>query len=108
MIKKDYHYYYQYATDRKKLAPLIIFKGQKNKIIEKQLNNLDIVKNEKLFVVYQNNTWCDCEICINWLTNIYEEYVLLEAKKNCILILDKAPSHTLNKVSESIKDLNIM
>ena len=33
--------------DGKKLALLIIFKGQKNKTIEKKLNNLDIVKNKK-------------------------------------------------------------
>ena len=85
------------------MAPLIIFKGQKNKTIEKQLNKLDIVKNKKIFVACQNNAWCDCEIFINWLTNIYEKYVLLKAKKNCILILDKAPSHTLDKVSDFIK-----
>ena len=94
----------------KKLPPLIIFKGQKNKTIEKQLNNLDLVKNKKIFIACQNNAWCDCEIFIKWLTNIYEKYVLLTAKNECILILDKAPSHTLVKVSDFIQShkLNVV
>lgn len=74
MINKEFLYYYLFVVKGKKVAPLLIFKGKRNKTTEKNLNNLPIVKEKKIFVICQNNAWCDSEVFMHWLLNIYENY----------------------------------
>ena len=50
------------AVDGKELPPLIIFKGEKGKTIEKSRNNIYYTKNKKVFVHCQKDGWYTSEI----------------------------------------------
>ena len=48
---------------------------------------------KKLFIKCHPNSWCDKEIFIYWLENIFLYYEKFIEKKKCLLIMDLAPSH---------------
>ena len=41
----------------------------------------------------QPNAWCTYEIFKNWSKEIFIDYQY-KSKKKCLLVLDRAPSHT--------------
>lgn len=47
-----------------KLPPLLIFKGKKGKTSAKKLQNIQCIKDRKIFAFYQQNSWCDTELFI--------------------------------------------
>ena len=60
--------------DRTKLASVLIFKGKKGKIIEKEINgNIHVLRKEILTLV-QENSWCYSEIFSFWFENIFLSY----------------------------------
>lgn len=67
----------------------MIFKGQAGKTIEKNLNDIEKVKNKKIFVCCHANSWVTTEIFIKWFKEIYKPYELLKSKKNVFLFLIK-------------------
>ena len=71
---------------------MIIFKGVPGAKIEKELNSLPLVKNKKIYVCCQRNSWCTYAIFNKWLKEVYKIYEINNGYK-CILILDHAPSH---------------
>ena len=58
-------------------SSLLILKGKIGKKKEKELNNIEIVKNKKIFIKCQENTWCSSEIFLFWLNNIFKYCILL-------------------------------
>ena len=94
------------AGDGTKLPPLIIFKGEEGKTIEKSLRNIYYAKNKKVFVHCQKDGWCTSEIFAFWIKEIllpYEE----EISEKYLLIMDNAPSHISNVSLQLLKDQNI-
>ena len=89
-----------------KLAPLIIFKGQEGKIIEKELNAHNLVKNKRIYVKCQPNTWCTTDIFKYWIKEIFLKYEY-DVKAKCILVLDKAPSHYNDIIEEYMNNNSI-
>ena len=87
------------TADGRKLPPFLIFKGKEDKIIEKELSSNYHVKKKNIFAVCQNRGWCDTNIFLKWYKNIFLYYEQFVAKKPCLLILDKAPSHYNDKIS---------
>jgi len=84
--------------DGTKIAPFCIFDGENEKRLEKELNNLEIIKNQKLYAVYHKYAWCDSDIFQRWYEEVYLKYEKFQVKKNCLLILDKSPSHYNKKI----------
>ena len=82
-----------------KLAPLIIFKGQEGKRIEKELSAHKLVQNKRIYVKCQPNSWCTTDIFKYWIKEIFLKYEY-NIKSKCILVLDKAPSHFNDKIEE--------
>ena len=76
-----------------KLPPLLIFKSKKDGRLEKSLNSLDLVKQKKVYVCCQGNSWSDYGIFKKWVDKIYLEYQEKNAKKTYLLNLDTGPSH---------------
>ena len=95
------------AGNGNKLPPILVFKAKKNGRFENDLNSLQIVKDKKIFVYCQGNAWCDTDIFLNWLKNIYLNYELIKIKKKCLLILDKAPSHCTNTIIDFLNNNKI-
>lgn len=50
-------------------------------------------KRKKYFLIAKLNSWCDSHLFIKWIEVISLPYNKL-IKKNVILMLDRAPSHT--------------
>lgn len=80
------------AGDGTKLPPLLIFKGEVNKINEKQLQKNIHIINKKVYTTCQKKAWCDTQVFLNWYNKIYLKYES-DLKEKCLLILDKSPSH---------------
>ena len=93
------------AGDGTKLPPLMIFKGEPGKITEKKLKENPEVKNKKIYICCQQNSQAISDIIINWYNDIFKNYELLKAKKNCLLVLDKAPTHTNKKVIDKFNSM---
>ena len=72
-----------------KLPPLLILKGKIGKKKEKELNNIDIVKNKKNFVKCQENAWCSSEIFLFWINNIFKYCILLNHTFSKLLLYYK-------------------
>ena len=94
------------AADGTKLPPMIIFKGVPGAKIEKELNSLPLVKNKKIYVCCQQNSWCTYTIFNKWLKEVYKIYEINNGYK-CLLILDHAPSHDNPKTIEFMKNNGI-
>ena len=87
------------SANGNRFPPLIIFKGVPGAKIEKELNKLQLVKDKKIFVLCQKNSWCTQELFIKWLKLVYRPYEFNQGKK-CLLILDHTPSHDNNNSIE--------
>ena len=72
------------------MLPVINFKGKPDKNNEKCYNNLDVVKNRRILIFFQNNSLVNDAIFKKWLDIIYLEYEI-KLNKKCLLILDKGP-----------------
>jgi len=77
----------------KKLIPALIFKGGRDGNLETKYSNLEVVKNKKIVIYFQNNAWCDEYIFKRWVKDVYFPYTEEQNKKKCILIMDRSPSH---------------
>ena len=47
------------ARGDNKLAPLVIVKGEAGKTVESKLRKLEYVRNNNMFIYFQNNAWFD-------------------------------------------------
>ena len=83
-----------------KLPPLLIFKGKNGGRIEKNLNQLPIVKNKNIFILCNENAWCTQETMKYYYENIWDPYVKrhIFCMDNCLLIYDKAPMHVTDEI----------
>ena len=85
-----------------KLPPLVIMKGKKNGYLEKKFNKIKSVIENKIFVKYQENSWCDSEIYLIWWNEIFLYYRYKIIKKDYVLIHDNALSHLYENVNKFI------
>lgn len=91
-------------SDGTKIPPLIIFRGETNKIKEKKLQNNEYVKKGLCYIKCQPNSWADNNIFIYWLTNIWFNNGILNHKvKNTLLILDRATTHFCKDLNDFFK-----
>ena len=90
-----------------KLPPVLIFKPKKYGRLEKTLNELELVKQKKIYVYCQENAWSDYDIFKKWIDEIYLNYQDNIIKNTCLLILDKAPSHCCSAILEHLNNKNI-
>ena len=88
--------------DGSKLPAVLIFKGKKGKIIEKEIKGNIHVLRKEIFALVQENSWCYSQIFSFWYENIFLNYEK-KINKKCILILDKAPSYIDNDILEKFK-----
>ncbi len=95
------------ACNGYKLTPLFIFKGKPGKKLETKLNKIELCKKKKIFIKCQPNSWCDKEIFIFWVKNIFQYYEKFVVKKICLLIMDLAPSHKDVAVLDYMKSNDI-
>jgi hypothetical protein len=56
---------------------------------------LDVVRNKKIFIFFQENAWVNDNIFQNWIDLVFIEHAK-NLKNKCLLLLDKAPSHITN------------
>ena len=94
------------AGDGTKLTPLVIVKGGPGKTVESKLRKIEYVRNKQMFIYCQNNAWCDKFIFNEWIKNIYILYQKLLLEK-CLLIIEKASSHSSDDSLEILNKLNI-
>ena len=84
------------TADGEKLPPFLIFKAKEEGYIEKNLSELNLVKNKKCYIACNLNAWSTEKIILRWYKNIWRKY--LESSESLCegfgyLIMDKAPSH---------------
>ena len=54
---------------------------------------MQIVKEKKIYIKCQENSWCTTDLFKFWLNKIFLHYQNCIKKKNCLLIFDRATSH---------------
>ena len=88
-----------YNCRMRKVTPFLIFKAKEERYIEKNLSELNLVKNKKCYIACNINDWSTEKIILRWYKNVWRKY-LESAESLCegfgYLILDKAPSHLRN------------
>ena len=62
------------TDDGYKLPAFVIAKGEEGKTIEKQLQDLYYVKNKKIYVFCQPQSWCTSELFCLWKKEIFIPY----------------------------------
>ena len=94
------------AGDGTKLAPLVIVKGESGKTFESKLRKIEYVRNKQMFIYCQKNALCYKFIFNEWIKNIFIPYQKSLSEK-CLLIIDKASSHSSDDSLEILNKLNI-
>ena len=89
-----------------KLAPVLVFKGKTDKNNEKRYNTLNVVKDKRIFIYFQDNGWINDFIFKKWIDNIFLDYQN-NINKKCLLLLDRAPSHITSNILDHLKNNNI-
>ena len=84
--------------------PIIIFKGKLGKRIEQSLATYPLVEKKLIKDFSQPNALCTYEIFKNWIKEIFIDYQY-KLKKKCLLVLERAPSHT-NEIIKGYLDNN--
>ena len=67
-----------------------MFKGKPEKNNEKK-NSIDVVKNKRIFIFFQDNGWINDYIFMKWVDNIYLPYQNKIIKKY-LFLFDRALS----------------
>lgn len=89
-----------------KLPSIILFKGKPEKNNEKRYSTLDVVKNKRIFIYFQDNVWINDYIFMKWVDNIYLPYQNKISKK-CLLLFDRAPSHITKEILNHLEKNNV-
>ena len=76
--------------DGKFLPPFIIFKGEKQNKLYKNIQNYEEIKNKKIIATTQNNAWIDTDTFKEYINKILVPYNQLDKK---LLIMDKCTTH---------------
>ena len=50
--------------------------------MENKLQKVKEVIDKKIFVAFQENSWCDQDIFLKWYNEIYLKYEIFQEKKN--------------------------
>ena len=85
-------------SNGKRLPPMLVFKGVPDGTLEKRLNKLPEVKNNRIYIACQKNSWVDASTFINWLNRIWFRSYSFKPNEGTILYYDKAPSHLTDDV----------
>lgn len=91
--------------DGYKLSPLVIFKGEEGKSIEKNLPKLPFVHNSEMYVHCQKEGWCTSHIFTYWIKEVYIPYQKPISEK-CLLILDNATAHNSKDSLNILNEFN--
>ena len=88
-------------ADGHRAPPMLVFKGLPDDSLEKRLSNLKVVKENKVFVVCQQDPWFDDNTFIKWLNYIWFRAYSFRNIKDSILYFDRHASH----LTEDIKKM---
>ena len=85
-------------SNGERLPPMLVFKGVPDGTLENRLKKITDVKNNKIFISCQKNSWVDASTFIKWLNSIWFKSYSFKPKEGTILYYDKAPSHLTEEV----------
>ena len=89
-----------------KAAPMLVFKGVPENLLENKLNKIKVVLEKKIYVTCQQNAWVDSNIFIKWLNTIWFRSYQFRELKESILYFDEASSHMEKEVDTLFKKNN--
>ncbi len=93
-------------ADGHRAPPMLVFKGMEDDTFEKRLNNLNVVKENKVFVVCQEDPWFDDKTFIKWLNFIWFRAYSFRNIKDSILYFDRHASHLTNDIKKMFDQNN--
>lgn len=94
------------SGDGTKLPPFVIFKGEKDGRIIKELNKNNHVINKNIFIGMNKNSWTTIEIINDWIKSIIIPYARNKCNnKKILLIWDRAKTH-LNEDTKKLLEEN--
>ena len=85
-------------SNGERLPPMLVFKGVPDGTLENRLKKIPDVKNNKIFISCQKNSWVDASTFIKWLNCIWFKSYSFKPNEGTILYYDKAPSHLTEDV----------
>ena len=86
-----------FADGEPRIKPFIIFKGTGKRISAKETNQYD----NRVVVKFQENAWCDEEMMIYWLRQMWNSFTLFSTQKRSrLLVIDEHRGQTTPKVKE--------
>lgn len=88
------------------IAPLIVFKGDRNATLEKKLQDYANTKSQKIFVLCQPNSWTDNDVFMFWNNNVFFNNKIVRNNISKILILDRATTHYDPDFVQNFKEMN--
>jgi hypothetical protein len=89
----------------KKLPPLIVFKGQPGKTIQKSFTRQNGYPDD-VICLCQAKAWCDTQVMHVWIEKVYKPWVSNNVNGFNHLLIDDYSAHKVGSVMASIKSLN--
>lgn len=86
-----------------KAPPMLVFKGVPEGTLEKKLNKLPEVAENKVLILCQKNAWVDIQTFIKWLNIVWFRSYPFRNIEGSILYFDKASSHLNSQITEMFK-----
>ena len=87
-------------ADGHRAPPMLVFKGILDDNFEKRLNKIKVVKENKVFVVCQQDPWFDDKTFIKWLHYVWFRTYSFRNIKNSILYFDRHVSHLTDDIKK--------
>ena len=91
------------VADGTKLPPVVVFKGNPNGRVAKELEKHPLVESKQLFAFWQNKAWNNKDVMKKWINVVWRKYAHFKLKKKNMLVLDEASVHKIPEIKKSLE-----
>ena len=91
------------VADGIKLPPVLVFKGNQNGRVTKELEKYPFVESKQLFAFWQKKAWNNKDVMRKWINVVFRKYVQFKLKKKNMLVLDEASVHRIPEIKKSLE-----
>ena len=89
------------VADGTKLPPVVVFKGNPNGRVAKELEKHPLVESKQLFAFWQNKAWNNKDVMKKWINVVWRKYAHFKLKKKNMLVLDIASVHRILEIKKN-------
>lgn len=96
------------ALDGSKLTPMVVFKGQPGKTVEKGFTTAGNTYDRRVVCCVQENNYCDERVMLLWIEKVLRPYLATMDPGICLFMMDNFAPHQKKSVRCALATLNCL